>query len=274
MWKLQFELIQIAMQEMLQAVSINTSLTNHQCEKCSLTDCFFNSVDLKTWLESVIGFNLVYSCRKKVQLQISILQGIHDKCWSKQLIQILSKLEWFISYDELDCSLAKEIMDSCLKNKVPLPQITSFSIIQGAIDNFDHNEITFTGNGSSHDTILMVFQNSKHSTETDVLQKSGNCTLERNWSFKFDLHCQIILTSQKLARGKIPDNFKLGTLNVPENVEDSVTEDVKLYILARHKIMILTNEIKAPSFRAKYSRMDQVKFVKTAFKKFEVIWSA
>ena len=71
-------------------------------------------------------------------------------------------------------------MDSCLKNKVPLPQITSFSIIQGAIDNFDHNEITFTGNGSSHDTILMVFQNSKHSTETDVLQKIGDCTLERN----------------------------------------------------------------------------------------------
>ena len=88
------------------------------------------------------------------------------------------------------------------------------------------------------------------------------------------MHCQIILTSPELARGKIPNNFKLGTLNVPENVKDSVTEDFKLYILARHKILILTNEIKGPSFRAKYSRMDQVKFVKTAFKKFEVIWSA
>ena len=61
-----------------------------------------------------IVFNLVHSCRNKVPLHISISQGIHDKCRSKQLIQILSKLEICFNYDELKrkkCSLANEIMN-------------------------------------------------------------------------------------------------------------------------------------------------------------------
>ena len=85
------------------------------------------------------------------------------------------------------------------------------------------------GKGSIYDTILMIFQNSEHLTETtNVLQKSADCNLERSRSFKFDLDCQKVLPFQKLAGGKIPDNFKIGTLNVPENAKDSVTVDFKL----------------------------------------------
>ena len=186
---------------------------------------------------------------------MSISQDIHDKCRSKQLVQILNKLGLCISYDELeriDCSLANGIMDSCVENKVPLPRtITSSSIIHGTMDNFDHNKNTLTGKGSSHDTILMVFQNSENAIEADnVLQKSVNCNLERSRSFKFNLGCRKVLPFQKLARGKILDNFKIGTLNVPENVQDFVAVDSKLWILARYKTSILTNEIKAPSFIA------------------------
>ena len=147
-----------------------------------------------------------------------------------------------------------------LKTKFLLPRtITSSSIIHGAIDNFDHNENTLTGKGSSHDTIIIVFQNSENSTETDnVLQKSVNCNLERRRSFKFDLDCQKVLPFQKSARGKIPNNFKIHTLNVPENDKDSVTVDFKLWILARHKTSTLTNEIKAPSFTAMKSLLSSV----------------
>ena len=132
----------------------------------------------------------------------------------------------------------------------------------------DHNENTLTGKGSSHDTIFMVFQNSENSTETDnILQKSVNCNLERSRSFRFHLDCQKVLPFQKLARGKIPDNFKTGTINVPENVKDFVTVDFKLWILVRRKTSILTNEIKAPSFIAIKSLLSwvNVKITKSAF---------
>ena len=61
-----------------------------------------------------IVFNLVHSCRNKVPLHISISQGIHDKCRSKQLIQILNKLELCFNYDKLKikrCPLANKIMN-------------------------------------------------------------------------------------------------------------------------------------------------------------------
>ena len=67
-----------------------------------------------------IVFNLVHNGRKNVPLHIGIWQSIHDKCRSKQLIQIFNILGLCISYDELeriDCSLANEIMDSCVKTK-------------------------------------------------------------------------------------------------------------------------------------------------------------
>ena len=206
------------------ARDVANSLSQCKVDKPPMWEMFFHSLfSQRSRSENMIRksetifqivFNLVHSCRKKVPLHISISQGIRDKCRWKRLIQILNKLGLCISYDGLeriDCSLANETMDSCVENKVPLPRTkTSSSIIHGAIDNFDHNENTLTGKGSSHDTIIMVFQNSENSTETDnVLQKSVNCNLERRRSFKFDLDCQKVLPFQKLARGKIPNNFKI-----------------------------------------------------------------
>ena len=59
-------------------------------------------------------------------------------------------------------------------------------------------------------------------------------------------------TFSKLAAGKIPSNFKISTLNVPENVKDSATVDFKLWILARRKTPKLTNKIKVLSFIAMF----------------------
>ena len=136
------------------------------------------------------------------------------------------------------------------------------------MDNFDHNENTLSGKGSSHDTILMVFQNSDTSTETEnVLHKSVNCNLERSRSFKFDSDCQKVLPFQKLARGKIPDNLEIGKLNIPENVKKCVTVDFKLWVLAHYKVPLLTNEIKTPSFIAMKSLIStvNVEILKCAF---------
>ena len=51
-------------------------------------------------------------------------------------------------------------------------------------------------------------------------------------------------TFQKLARGKTPDNLKIIKVHVPENVKEYVTVDFKLWVLARYKVVLLTNEIK------------------------------
>ena len=264
------------------ARDIENSLNQYNLEKPPMWEMFFNSLfPQRSRYENLIRkcdtifqivFNLVHNCRRKVPLHVSISQGIHDKCRSKQLIQILNKLGLCISYDELeriDCSLANEIMSYCIESKVPLPQtITSSSIIHGAVDNFDHNENTFTGKGSSHDTILMVFQNSDNSKETDnSLHKSVNSNLERSRSFKFDLDCQKVLPFHKLARGKIPDNFKTGTLNIQGNVNESATMDFKLWILVRHKTPIPKDEIKIPSFVAMKSLIssENVRITNSAF---------
>ena len=44
-----------------------------------------------------IVFNFAHSCRKKLPVHNSISKGIHDKCRSKQLIQVLNKLGLCIS---------------------------------------------------------------------------------------------------------------------------------------------------------------------------------
>ena len=132
---------------------VANSLNQYSHDKPPMWEMFFNNLfPQRSRSENIIRkcdtifqivFNLVHNGRKNVPLHIGISQSIHDKCRSKQLIQIFNKLGLCISYDELeriDCSLANEIMDSCVENKVPLPPtITSSSIIHGAMDNFDHN---------------------------------------------------------------------------------------------------------------------------------------
>ena len=113
---------------------------------------------------------MVHNGRKKVPIYIGISQSIHEEYRSKQLIQVFNRLGLCISYDELeriDSSLANEIVHSCIENKVPLsPTITSASIIEGALVNFNHNENTLSGKRSSNVTIFMVFQNSNTSADT------------------------------------------------------------------------------------------------------------
>ena len=113
---------------------------------------------------------MVHNGRKKVPIYIGISQSIHEEYRSKQLIQVFNRLGLCISYDELeriDSSLANEIVHSCIENKVPLSQtITSASIIEGALVNFNHNENTLSGKRSSNVTIFMVFQNSNTSADT------------------------------------------------------------------------------------------------------------
>jgi hypothetical protein len=58
----------------------------------------------------------------------------------------------------IDVDLAERIITTAGDNRVPLPTVLeATSPLNGAMDNFDRNESTLAGTGSTHDTIL--FQN-------------------------------------------------------------------------------------------------------------------
>ena len=48
----------------------------------------------------------------------------------------------------------------------------------------------------------------------------------------------------------MPHNLKIGKVNVPENIKESVTVDFKLWVVVRYKAPLFINEIKTPSFIA------------------------
>ena len=76
------------------------------------------------------------------------------------------------SYDEvekIDSALAQRTISRAGLNHVPVPpSIQPKVLIQGANDNFDHEENTKSGTDGSHDTILMLFQNRENNVENNV----------------------------------------------------------------------------------------------------------
>ena len=97
-------------------------------------------------------FNMVHNGQKKTPVHVCLSETVHDICCSKELIQIMSRMGLCRSYDEV------ERVDSTLAP----PSIQPGDLIQGAMDNFHHDENTKSGIGGSHDTILMLFQNAAH----------------------------------------------------------------------------------------------------------------
>ena len=159
-----------------------------------------------------IIYYVINNGHKKTPLHVSIAESVHDKSRSKKLIQVLNNLGICISYEELeriDCSLANRIIKTAGNNRVPVPPKISPSVmIHGAMDNFDHIENTPSGKDSSHDTILMLFQNSNN----DANQQNAFSVKEPNQikTRSLDstlLDCQKVLPFRKSGRGEIPSSF-------------------------------------------------------------------
>ena len=64
----------------------------------------------------------------------------------------------------------------------------------GAMDNFDHDESTFSGIGGSNDTILMVFENSR-TTDTSInrFSKKKTHVTQQQRSLDHVLPCQELI---------------------------------------------------------------------------------
>ena len=142
-------------------------------------------------------FNIVHNGKEKTPMHISVAQTIHDTCRSKQLVQIFNRMGYGISYSELeqiDNALTQRTIRRAGSYRVPVPpSIKPSVLIQGAMDNFDHEENTSSGIGGSHDTILVLFQNCENADQEEV---GKSCKSQDDCS-KLITH---ILDCQKLVR--------------------------------------------------------------------------
>ena len=101
----------------------------------------------------------------------------------------------------MDYNLVDRLIRSCGENKVPLPEfITSTSIIHASMDNFDHIENSKSGKDSSHDTIMMLFQNNENKEEKiSQLSKKRNDQIKKR-SITQKLKCPMIETFLKTIK--------------------------------------------------------------------------
>ena len=95
--------------------------------------------------------------------------------------------------------------------------------VQGAIDNFDHEENTKSGIEGSHDTILMFFQNGENNVENNVNRISVKReAINEKKALNHVLDCQKLIRARKLvSRGQIPENFVPGEPYEAKAIENS-----------------------------------------------------
>ena len=84
------------------------------------------------------------------------------------------------------------IINTAGSNRVPvsLPfnDDDNESELHGSMDNFDHEEATSSGIGGSHDTILMLFQNSNKVENTQKILSKKPTTLHKirdHWTMSY-----------------------------------------------------------------------------------------
>ena len=111
-----------------------------------------------------------------------------------------------MSYHELekiDVCLAERTIATAGPHCTPVSSIIKENtIIHGAMDNFDHEENTQSGKGGSHDTILMLFQNSNGTSQDSqqiISRISDNITPKRR-SLEHILDCQKLVRRGKLLK--------------------------------------------------------------------------
>ena len=122
---------------------------------------------------------------------------------------------------------------------MPVPKnINSSSIIHGAMDNFDHEENTFSGIGESHDTILVMLQkpdmveiqeeiSKKHQ---DISKFSAN---KRSLSCILD--CQILIRRGKFCtRVEIPADFQAKLPPDMTQVIDRSKNHYETWVISRY----------------------------------------
>ena len=106
-------------------------------------------------------------------------------------------------------------------------------LIQGAMDNFDHEENTSSGIGGSHDTILVLFQNCENADQEEV---GKSCKSQNDCSKPIThiLDCQkLVRVGGSRGRGEISPDYKTGKTLAQKGISDSATNEYMTWCLSR-----------------------------------------
>ena len=142
-----------------------------------------------------------------------------------------------ISYSELeqiDNALTQRTIRRAGSYRVPVPpSIKPSVLIQGAMDNFDHEENTSSGIRGSHDTTLVLFQNYENTDEDEV---GGSCESQDDCSKPIThiLDCQKpVRVGGSRGRGEISPDYKTGKALAQKDTSDSATNEYMTWCLSR-----------------------------------------
>ena len=138
-------------------------------------------------------FQIMYALiqKKKTPLHVLIAQTFRDTSRSKNVIMLMNRLGLSISYDEMmriDTRLAQRLIQEAGEFMVHVGRsikhgsrsIKHGVILQDAMDNFDDDEETLSGKDSSHDAIVMLFQNTDSKVGTSNDKKCNFCKIPGN----------------------------------------------------------------------------------------------
>ena len=95
--------------------------------------------------------------------------------------------------------LAERIITTTGNNTVPLPAVLeATNPLNGALDKFDHSESTLAGTGSTHDTILVLFQNvpinlEKPSEESEISARPLATQSRTTVKFRSKVSCKQLI---------------------------------------------------------------------------------
>jgi len=94
-------------------------------------------------------YNLLHNSSKVSPQSVIISKTVHDLTRSKKLVEMFNHLGICVNYKSLldiDIAAANRIIAEAGRNRVTVgPSIIPGSIIQGAMDKFDHEENTLSG---------------------------------------------------------------------------------------------------------------------------------
>ncbi len=162
---------------------------------------------------------------------VMVGQGVHSLTRSKELVTALCQHGVSVSYNtvkRIDVDLAEQVITTAGNNRVPLPAVLeATSPLNGAMHNFDRNESTLAGTGSSHDTILILFQNvplilKKPPRESEISTRSLFTQSRTTVKLRSKVSCQQLIPMGSLKeRGEIPADYKTFFYSITSGVTSS-----------------------------------------------------
>ena len=163
--------------------------------------------------------------KEPTPFHVMVAQAVHGLTQSKELITALCQHRVCVSYNtvrRIDVDLAEQVIATAGASRVPLPRVfEATSPLNGALDNFDHNESTLGETGSSHDTVLVLFQNvprklMKPPKENEISTRFLATQSRKTVKLRSKVSCQeLIRMGAMKERGEIPANYKV--IEIPTN---------------------------------------------------------